>query len=136
MDSAFVHARALFEFFVQSTTDNYYGSDEFLGAVLKSDSYTNDWKGSLHSFFMHAQDRSRPSPLKSSGAEKHLSQMPIDFAREILKLWEEFEEKLGERGDQELHKLAREKRKEAIEKAHCVVTSTAAQQHAEREANY
>jgi hypothetical protein len=133
MDSAFVHARALFEFFVQSTNDNHYGSNEFLGSVLKSDSYTNDWRGPLHSFLMHAQDRSRPAPLKSSGVEKDLNKMPIDFAREILKLWEEFEGRLGksnERGDRELQKLAREKRKEAIEKAQCAVNSTVAQQHA------
>src|SRR5437660_6904924 len=69
MDSAFLHARVLFEFFVHATTDNYYGSNEFLGhsAVLNSDSYTNNWKDPLHKFLMHAQDRSRPTPLKSSG---------------------------------------------------------------------
>jgi hypothetical protein len=130
MDSAFVHARVLFEFFVQPTSANHYGSDCFLDGVLESNSYTNDWKRPLHAFLMHAQDRSRPARLKSSGVEKDLNQMPVDFACEILKLWEEFEGRLGKAGDQRLQELARVKRKEAIEKAQCVVNSTVAQQHA------
>jgi hypothetical protein len=135
MDSAFLHARALFEFFVQPTNDNHYGSNEFLGlsTVLNSNSYVNEWRGPLHAFLMHAQDRSRPVSLKSSGVEKDLNQMPVDFAREILKLWEEFEGELGksnDSGDLNLQELAREKRKEAIEKAQCAVNSTIAQQHA------
>ncbi len=132
MDSAFLHARVLFEFFLKATDDNHYGCTEFLdpGPVLKSDSYTKDWKRPLHLFLMHAQDRSRPVPLKSSGEEKDLNQMPVDFARETLKLWEEFEGRLGDRGDQKLQELAREMRKEAIEKSQCVVNSSLAQQHA------
>jgi hypothetical protein len=133
LDSAFLHARALFEFFVQRTNDNHYGSSEFLGldTVLKSNSYTNDWRAPLHAFLMHAQDRSHPAPLKSSGVEKDLNQMPVDFAHEILKLWKEFEGRLGDSndaGDQKLQELCRDKRKEAIEKAQCVVNSTVAQQ--------
>jgi hypothetical protein len=135
MDSASLHARALFEFFVQPTNNNHYGANEFLGndTVLRSDSYTNDWKGHLHASIMHAQDRSHPAPLKSSDVAKDLNQMPVDFAREILKLWKEFEGRLGKSndpGDQELQKLACAKRKEAIENAECVVKSTVAQQHA------
>jgi hypothetical protein len=135
MDSAFLHARALFEFFVQPTNDNHYGSNEFLGrgAVLISSSYVDDWKGPLHRYLMHAQDRSCPAPLKSSGVEKDLNKMPVDFAHEILKLWKEFEERLGgssDAGDQKLQELGREKRKEAIRGANCVVNSTVAQQHA------
>jgi|SRR5882672_3334977 len=133
MDSALLHARALFEFFVQSTNDNHYGCDQFLGTVLKSDSYSGNWKGPLHMSLMHAQDRSSPRPLKSAGVEKDLNQMPVDFAREILNLWVEFEgtlDKSDEPRDLRLKELAREKRKEAIERAECVVNSTVAQQHA------
>jgi hypothetical protein len=133
LDSACLHARTLFEFFVQSTTDNYYGSNEFIGSPLVSNSYTNNWRGPLHSFLMHAQDRSRPVPLVSSGAQKHLNRMPIDFALEILRLWEEFEKKLGassDAEDQELHLIARNQRKQAIEMAGSVARSGVAKQHA------
>ncbi len=134
MDSASLHARALFEFFVQPTTDYHYGLDAFLGgrAVLKSDSYSKNWKAPLHAFLMHAQDRSKPASLKSHGVDKHLNRMPVDFAREILKLWKEFEDKLGRTSnsrDQGLQKLAREKRKEAIESAARVVSTPVAQRH-------
>ncbi len=136
LDSAILHARTLFEFLVEPTTDNHYGYNEFLdrGIVLTSGSYKHNWRGPLHIFLMHAQDRSSPVPLKSSGVEKDLNQMPVDFAQEILKLWKEFEEKLKHSGDTRNHKLkelAREKRKEAIDGAACVVNSTVAQKHAE-----
>jgi len=136
LDSAFLHARTLFEFLVEPTTDNHYGTDEFLGrgTVLNSSSYKNDWRGPLHIFLMHAQDRSSPVPLKTSGVEKDLNQMPVDFAQEILKLWKEFEQKLNQSRDTRDHRLkelAREKRKEAIDGAECVVSSTVAQKHAE-----
>lgn len=135
MDSAFVHARTLFEFFVGAKTGNHYGVAEFLGSgtTLTSASYSNNWAGPLHAFFMHAQDRSSPAPLQTSGATKDLNQMPVEFAREILRLWEEFEGRLGKSGDpgdQKLGKLARDKRQEAIENAQCVVKSTIAHQHA------
>jgi hypothetical protein len=135
MDSAFVHARTLFEFFVHATTGNHYGADEFLGSstTLTSASYSNDWVGPLHTFVMHAQDRSSPTPLTSLGVAKDLKEMPVDFAREILRLWEEFETRLGKSSDpqdQKLQIIAREKRREAIENAQCVVKSTIAQQHA------
>jgi hypothetical protein len=83
---------------------------------------------------MHAQIRSQPQQLESlSGDMKDLNKMPVDFACEVLRLWKEFEEGLGTSGiakDQELQKLARDKRKEAIDGARCVVNSTAAKQHA------
>jgi hypothetical protein len=135
MDSAFLHARVLFEFFVTKTTNNHYGADEFLGRgiVLKSNSYETKWSGPLHAFLMHAQDRSRPVPLESSGVKKDLNQMPVDFAHEILRLWKEFEELLFQSSvpeHQELAKLARDKRQEAIKVAECVVNAPTAQQHA------
>jgi hypothetical protein len=98
MDSAFIHARNLFEFFLTETTTNHYGADQFLGdgVPLKSEIYTSNWKDTLHKFLMHASDRSLPSLLKTleKGVEKHLNQMPVEFAREILRLWEKFEARL------------------------------------------
>jgi hypothetical protein len=126
MDSAFLHARVLFEFFCGTGEwGNYYRCREFVGVdFLKSDCYSN-WAGSLHRGAMHAQGRSGPAPLKSAaGEEKELKEMPVEFAHEILRLWKEFEERLGKSsapGDQELQKLAREKRHEAIKNARCVL---------------
>ncbi|MFZ0213621.1 MAG: hypothetical protein WBE20_08305 [Candidatus Acidiferrales bacterium] len=132
MDSAFLHARTLFEFFVKQTNDNHYGVEEFLPAKLTSKSY-DDWEGPLHSFLMHAQDRSKPGPLTtSSGQQKNLIQMPVEFANEILRLWQELEKQLGassNQTDHQLRDLARSKREEAIENAKCVVNSCVAQQH-------
>jgi hypothetical protein len=135
LDSSVLHARTLFEFFVVKTTGNHYGCDQFLatGSVLNSDSYSNDWEGPVHSFLMHAQDRSQPQRLKTPDGPKDLNEMPVYFAREILRLWEEFERKLGKSNDprdQKLQELACEKRKEAIEKAQCVVNSLLARRHA------
>jgi hypothetical protein len=133
MDSAFLHARTLFEFFLNKTGKNYYGYDKFLKTEVKSDKYGN-WATPLHRHLMHAQIRSQPQQLESlSGDMKDLNKMPVDFACEVLRLWKEFEEGLGTSGiakDQELQKLARDKRKEAIDGARCVVNSTAAKQHA------
>jgi hypothetical protein len=136
MDSAFLHARALFEFFVKDKNGNHYGCDVFLplGNVLESDKYQK-WTRPLHRHLMHIQTRSQPEQLESlSGEMKDLNKMPVDFASEILRLWKEFEKRLAESnkdGDLELHKLARGKRKEAIDGALCVVNSIVAKQHAQ-----
>jgi hypothetical protein len=129
MDSACLHARTLFEFFLNKTKGNYYGHDQFLKAELKSDNYTKDWSGPLHSHLMHAQDRSRPRQLQTPDGLKDLNQMPVHFAKEVLRLWKEFEEALKQQ-DKSLGQLARDKRKEAIDNAECVVRSCVAQKYA------
>lgn len=132
MDSAVLHARTLFEFFLNKTKSNYYGCTEYVSTELQSDSY-KDWSGPLHSHLMHAQVRSRPKKLGTSDGPKDLNEMPVYFAQEILRLWKEFEAELSKSGnpeDQKLGQLARDKRKEAIDKALCVVNSAVAQQHA------
>jgi hypothetical protein len=133
MDSAFLHARTLFEFFLNKTGKNYYGYDQFLKTGLKSDKY-GKWAMPLHRHVMHAQTRSQPEQLESlSGEMKDLNKMPVDFACEVLRLWKEFEEGLGTNRiakDRELQKLARDKRKEAIDGARCVVNSTVTKQRA------
>jgi hypothetical protein len=138
MDSACLHARSLFEFFTGKTSNNHYACDGFLSESLTSGYYekgnASSWSGPLHSHLMHAQDRSKPQQLKTLDGFKDLNQMPVYFAREILTLWEEFENKLGASGlaeNEKLQKLAREKREEAIRNAHCVVDSEVAKKHAE-----
>jgi hypothetical protein len=56
--------------------------------------------------------------------------MPVEFAREILRLWEKFEARLAENGDHELQALARAKRDQAIAEAKRVTESCVAQEHA------
>jgi len=132
MDSAFVHARTLFEFFLSRATRNHYSASQFLPAVLTSDLY-DDWKDPLHKFLMHADNRSFPRQLRTPDGPKDLNQMPVYFAKEVLRLWKEFERALAKNDspeDQLLAKLARDKRKEAIEGAACVVRSEVAKQHA------
>jgi len=136
MDSAFLHARTLFEFFLKKTGNSYYGCDQFLGTgtMLKSESYTQDWSGPLHSHLMHAQDRSKGRKLQTPDGAKDLNEMPVYFAREILSLWEKFEEALlnsNEEQDKKLGDLARDKRNEAINSARCVINSKVAEEHAQ-----
>lgn len=92
MDATFVHARSLFEFFSQETTPNHYGYNMFNISQPSLVRYTDDWKNPLHAHMMHAQDRSRPQQLTSFDGylKKDLNQMPVDFAKEIVRLWREF----------------------------------------------
>jgi hypothetical protein len=131
MDSAFLHARTLFEFFTKKTNNNHYGCNEFIGKTLPSPKYQG-WTGPLHRHLMHAQTRSLPEQLEDFwGGMKDLNKMPVRFALEILRLWKAFEEELLN-SDKDLSKLAQDKRREAIERAQCVVKSEVTQKHAER----
>lgn len=96
MDSSFLRARVLFEFFTGKTRDNYYGCDAYINREIPSPLY-KDWKSLLHSYVMHAQDRSKPQRLKSydKSGDKDLNKMPVDFAKEIVRLWKEFIDSLG-----------------------------------------
>ncbi len=102
MDSTFLHARVLFEFFTKETQPNgkgnHYCCDQYLGmgATIISCLYTKNWAGPLHSHVMHLQGRFVPQKLTSlDGSEKDLNMMPVDFAREIVRMWREFASKLG-----------------------------------------
>jgi hypothetical protein len=135
MDASFLHARALFEFFVKGPTGNHYSVKQFIGTVLDSIYYT-DWAHPLHAHLMHAQDRSNPRTLNSPDGPKDLNEMPVYFSSEILRLWREFEYRLEQSRnpeDRKLHELARNKRKEAIEEARGVVDWHISRDHAQRE---
>lgn len=132
MDSTFLHARALFEFFVKKQTGNHYSAEQFVGTVQPSDYYEN-WAYPLHSHLMHAQDRSRPRKLKSQDGEKDLNKMPVYFANEVLRLWKDFEEALCKSCDEQKRSLgdvARKVRQDAISSAERVVNSSIAAEHA------
>lgn len=133
MDSAFLHARTLFEFFTMNTGDNYYGISAYGLEPIPSHPYTDGWKDKLHAFVMHAQDRSRPGKLKCvDGTEKDLNKMPVDFAKEIVRVWREFQKGLTVHQDpflRELAPIAERILHEAIEGADAVMTQKIAIAH-------
>lgn len=108
MDSAFLHARTLFEFFTKPTGQNYYGSNAFHVATLSSPLYTGDWVEVLHAYLMHAQNRSNPRQLRSFGGSttEDLNKMPVDFAKEVVRLWREFIKLLKASTDTNIQALA------------------------------
>lgn len=119
MDSTFLHARALFEFFTKDTSRNYYGYSEYkippnkLVSSLYTSNLTSNpinigWDGPLHSFIMHTQDRSTPSKLKSYDglSMKDLNEMPVDFAKEVVRLWRDFVKELSLSGDASIQPLS------------------------------
>lgn len=101
MDSVFLHARTLFEFFTPPTSDNYYGCRAYEVKPLKSHLYTGDWCNPLHAYIMHAQDRSSPQQLLAidGTTRKDLKEMPVDMAMEIVRLWKEFAARLARNPD-------------------------------------
>jgi len=114
MDSAFLHARTLFEFFTKSTCNNYYGCNIYGGiSLITSTLYSNrsdGWQNCLHAYMMHAQDRSSPSQLISFGSPlitKDLNKMPIDFAKEIVRLWREFVKLLSYNSNPDIQALSK-----------------------------
>lgn len=119
MDSTFLHARTLFEFFTKKTGVNYYGYSEYkippnkLVSSLYTSNLTSNpinigWDGPLHSFIMHAQDRSTPSKLKSYDglSMKDLNEMPVDFAKEVVRLWRDFVKELSLSSDASIQPLS------------------------------
>lgn len=111
MDSCFLHSRTLFEFFTHETTNYYYGCNEFKIDTIDSELYGNDdnpgWNNVLHAFMMHAQNRSEPEQLITrTGEKKDLNKMPLEFAKEVVRLWGEFIERLSESEDRNIQKLS------------------------------
>lgn len=134
MDSTFLHARTLFEFFTQPTTQNYYGCNAFGLSTIPSSIYRDDWKAILHAYMMHAQDRSQPRQLKSfdGQTEKDLNRMPVDFAREVVRLWREFAVRLGSHNNADIKALrqaAEDILNGAIDEAEQVVASSFVKQY-------
>lgn len=126
MDSAFLHARTLFEFLTGTRTKrNYFTVDQFgLTRPLKSGLYDNGWKSALHEYLMHAQARDDPQPLiASDGTSKHLKFMAPDFAAEVIRLWGEFVKELRELGSHHRADAAETVLNEARAQAAPVLTS-------------
>lgn len=88
MDSAFVHTRCLFNFFTRSKGGNDVSITAFGPQPYSSQVYT-DWDNPLNQHVLHiSKGRLSPKNLRSGS---HLNEQVENFAREILKLWEQFE---------------------------------------------
>ena len=124
MDSAFLHARTLFEFLTTKTGRNHYGANELGISPLESKPYNDGWKQSLHGYLMHAQARDEPEQLEASdGTLKDLNAMPGDFADEVTRLWTEMAEELRAAGQSDRADLVDEILREARLQAEPVLTN-------------
>ena len=133
MDSAALHARALFEFFTQSTRPNHIGIDLYGLETISSPNYGDRrsnpalgcWSSPLHSHLMHLQDRTVGQRLKSfdGSTMKDLNRMPVDFGHEVVCLWREFIRRLQDQDkDKQLATLAQKALDDAIAASERVVT--------------
>lgn len=128
MDSVFLRARTLFEFFL-GTGSNYAHAECLfgLGSTLSYSKYSSSsmpgvksWKYALHNASVHLQDRDNSAPVTAlDGTTKHLNEMPAEFGRGVLQVWEKFEAELLA-GSLE-HVAAQKCRTQAIEDSHDVV---------------
>lgn len=104
MDSAFLHARALFEFFTYTQSNSkqrkykVIWKDFGLKEPLIS-SFYKDWMLPLHHHLMHLENRLDITNIINS---KHLKDMVFDFAQEIVRLWRDFSSKVDTRLKPEL----------------------------------
>lgn len=133
MDSTFLHARNLFEFLAaKRPSGNYYTCRDFNVQPRSSPLYCS-WTKILHGFVMHAQDRSSPQKLNApDGSKKDLQEMPVEFAREIVRLWKDFVVALSKRNP----KLAAEARailEDAADNAQRVARNNVVKMVSERE---
>ena len=141
LDSAALHARALFEFLTAPTIQNHFGLELYGLTPLKSDRYGSRksaselgcWSKPLHSHLMHLQNRAAAQQLRSfDGLEmKDLNRMPVDFGREIVRLWREFIQRLQDPGNpgNPLASLAQARLNDAIAESALVVTHDVNQCH-------
>ena len=87
-DSAFVHARCLLNFFTSPKSGNDISIVEFGPKPYISPIYKK-WEKPLNRHVLHiAKGRANPNNLKNG---THLNEQILDFANEILRLWEQFE---------------------------------------------
>jgi hypothetical protein len=133
MDSVFLRARSLFEFFMGKGRDNYCHARCLFGLAdqLSCHRYTrrpnganSSWKDVLHYGSIHMKDRDNPVQLAGyDGDLKDLNAMPVDFAKGILDVWKDFEEELT--ADTQLHQMAQACKEQAKQDARNVFDSVA-----------
>ena len=127
MDSVFLRARSLFEFFT-GKGPNYCHVRCLFGLTdqLTYARYTSQlggpkssWKHVLHDGSIHIQDRDNPVRLEArdGGLTRDLNGMPADIAEGILDVWNIFERELGRSRDGQLLRMAQACREEAKQAA-------------------
>lgn len=127
MDSAFLHARTLFEFLTQRTGRNHYGVDELGISPIESKVYASEWSDALHEYVMHAKGRSAQRELHAlDGTVKDLKTMPPDFAQEVERLWVLFANRLREDGQSARADAVEEILRDARQQAEAVLTNVMA----------
>jgi hypothetical protein len=127
MDSVFLRARSLFEFFVGVSPRTYCHARCLFGLTsqLTYAKYTGpnptigvSWEDVLHVGSIHLKNRDNPVQLEAlDGTLKDLNQMPVDFAKGILVVWGDFEAELQAQGHTQLHQMAEDCRDKAKEDA-------------------
>lgn len=87
-DSAFVHARCLFNFFTSLKSKNDISIVEFGPNPYESLVYQL-WEEPLNRHVLHiSKGRANPNNLKN---DTHINEQILVFANEILRLWKQFE---------------------------------------------
>jgi hypothetical protein len=126
MNSAFVHARALLEFLTGAPgSENHLGTDLFGVERIYSELYCEDWRDPLNRYLMHLNERNKDGVVQYVSTDDdalHLKDMPLDIAREVVKLWREFISRLEDQ-DRSLAKLAQDKLGEGIDESGRVATN-------------
>lgn len=138
MDSVFLRARLLFEFFT-GQGENYCHARCLFGlpAQLAGPPNFRQWKNELHIGAMHLQDRSTGGQLTEYGGTglKDLNQMPVDIARGVLDVWHGFEAQLVATHQTALLNKAEKCREQAEEDSRRVVDHVSQRVEAYKNAN-
>lgn len=128
MDAAFLRARALFEFFIGQGGNYCHARCLFnLTSQLPTPTNFRQWQNELHIGAMHLQNRHTGGQLTEHGgtSTKDLNQMPVDIARGVLDVWDEFEKALKAQGYTTLYNKAVACREKAKEDSRLIVVHIA-----------
>ncbi len=138
MDSVFIRARLLFEFFIGKGTNYCHASCLFgLSGQLSGPPNFRQWKNDLHIGAIHLQDRAVGGQLIEHGgtATKDLNQMPVDLARGVLDVWHDFEAQLTSNNQIAIRDKAKKCREQAEDDSRRVVSQIAQRSEAYRKSN-
>jgi hypothetical protein len=105
MDSAFLHARSLFEFFTKEKESRNYLTVKNFGSEPLCSKIYKDWEASLHCYLMHLQDRltaDLKKKLNGRKIKKDIKNQVVEFAKEIIRLWIEFSDDTAMKNYKEL----------------------------------
>jgi|SRR3989304_6424289 len=86
-DSAYVHARNLYNFFTKAEPGSDGSITQYAECVISSGLYPNPWKKYLNQYVMHIRNRSGSVAVVNG---KHINMMIQDFADDIKNLWQQW----------------------------------------------